>query len=309
MSQPPEGAAPWRQRPQRGGRAGNLFFTVLARSGRIGLLFVPFFLFWVALYFVLAAPAARRASCELARRLGHRWALGRLWFSFRHFYGFGRLIAERLAILGGNAHLFRFDSEGREHLLAALEGGHGAVLLTGHIGAWEVMAQVLQGVAPRVSLVMHDAAQAQLRETLEEMAQGRAFRVLWSDGSPAAAAAILAALREGDLVGMMGDRVLSGRTVRAPFLGGHVELPIGPYALAVTAKAPVVHAFAVRTGFRRYGFFAFPGETLAFANTRDKEPDLERWAASFAARLEEFLRQYPHQWGNLFPFWVEEAAP
>lgn len=293
----------WRDRPQRGGRAGNLFFAVLARSGRLGLALVPFFLFWVALYFVIAAPTARRASLELARRLGVRGRVARGWFAFRHIYGYGRLMVERIAILSGRTDLFAFHSHGRPHLEAGLAEGRGLVLVTAHLGAWEIMAQVLQGVAPRVTLVMHDGVQASMRKTIDDLSEGRAFRVLWTDGSPSAAAAILAALSEGDLVGMMGDRVLAGQGVQVSLLDGPATFPTGPYAVAAAAKAPLLHAFAVREGFRRYGFFATPPEQLTFSDRRDKQPDLVRWASAFAASLEPHLRRHPTQWGNLFSVW------
>lgn len=293
----------WRERRQRGGRAGNMFFTLLARSGRFGLFFVPFFLFWVALYFVLAAPTARRASFDLARRLGRRSLLARLAFAFRHFYGFGRSLIDRIAILSGKDDLYTFTSHGHEHIDRALEQGNGVVLLTAHLGNWEVMAQVLSGMEANVTLVMYDGVQPDLRRTIEDMAQGRAFRVLFTDGSPSSAAAILSALADGDVVGLMGDRVLAGRSALVPFLGGRARFPVGSYAVAAAAKAPLMHVFAVREGSRRYAFHGFPADLLEFGDRRNKQPDLDRWAAAFAARVEEFVRRYPEQWGNLFSVW------
>ncbi len=306
---PPPAEQEWQRRRPRGGRAGNLFFLLLARSGRVGLALIPFFLFWVALYFVLAAPAARRASFELADRLGRGGSPARrLWFALRHFYGFGRLLVDKLAILNGNAALYRFDSPGREVLQAALAQGKGAVLLTAHVGNWEIMAQVLRGLGARVTLVMYDNAPPELKATLERMAAGRAFRVLTTDGSPQAAAGILAALAEGDAVGLMGDRLMAGRGVRAPFLGDEVELPLGPYLLAQAARAPLLHVFALRTGRRRYAFFAHDPGPIAYTDRRHKEPDHARWARDFAAQLERVVREHPFQWGNLYSVW-QAAAP
>jgi predicted LPLAT superfamily acyltransferase len=298
------GEPEWKSRRQRGGRAGNLFFHVLARSGRLGLWASSFFLFWVAGYFVLFAPKGRRASFELAHRLGRGKTLAaRVWFCFRQFYGFGRSMYDRMAILSGGAHLFRCDSHGREHLNAAREQGRGVLLLTAHLGNWEAMAQLLGGLGGRVTLVMYDGISPELRKTFERLAEGRSFRVLFTDGSPSSAAGILSALAEGDIVGLMGDRVQAGKGVRASLLGAEIKLPVGPYALAAASGAPLMHVFAVRVGSRRYAFHAFPAETLKFANRRDKDPDLERWAGAFANRMEEFLRKYPAQWANLYSIW------
>ncbi|RMG07966.1 MAG: hypothetical protein D6731_22700 [Planctomycetota bacterium] len=296
------GDAPaWARARPRGGRLGNLFFAALA-GRRLGLVLVPFFLFWVSLYFVCFAPRARRASFELARRLGLRW---RLLFCWRHFYAFGRSLIDRQAILAGNTSGFCFASRGKEHLEAALAEGRGAILLTAHFGNWELMAHVLGERTARVTLVMHEGVAEGVRSTLERLAQGRSFRVIFTDGSPSAAAGILSALAEGDIVGLMGDRVLAGAATRVPLLGAEVRLPVGPYVLAAASGAPLLHAFCTREGRRRYVFEAFPAQTLRLRSRRRRKEDLRRLAAAFAQRLEDCLRRRPEQWGNLYSLWEE----
>ena len=135
-------ATTWQTKP-RGGRLGNGFFIVLIRCG--GLALAPFFLFWVALYFLVAAPAARRASFNLARHLGRgRFLPGRLWFAFRHFYTFGLLLLDRIAILAADqAHKYHIDFIGEENIRNSLGEGKGVVLLTlhyFHCFRWEIRA-------------------------------------------------------------------------------------------------------------------------------------------------------------------------
>lgn len=38
-------------------------------------------------------------------------------------------------------------------------------------------------------------------------------------------------------------------------------------------------------------------------NRRKKAADHARWAGAFAQRMEEVVRRYPEQWGNLYPVW------
>jgi predicted LPLAT superfamily acyltransferase len=273
------------------------------------LIVAPWFLLYVALYFVLFAPAARRASGELARRVGRgSTAVGRWWFCFRQFFAFGQLQVDRVALLGGHRSLFAVRSVGREHLRAALAEGRGAILVTAHLGNWEVLAQTLSGTGARVTLVMHDGVAPQLRATLEALSRGRAFRVLFNDGSPAAAAAVLAALRAGDVVGLMGDRVQAGEAAAVDLLGAPAPFPVGPYALAAVSGAPLLHVFTERLGFRRYQVTAFPPQTLRFTGRRRRREDLARWAQAFATRLEPFLRRRPEQWGNLYSLWEAAAT-
>ena len=295
-------ATTWQTKP-RGGRLGNGFFIVLIRCG--GLALAPFFLFWVALYFLVAAPAARRASFNLARHLGRgRFLPGRLWFAFRHFYTFGLLLLDRIAILAADqAHKYHIDFIGEENIRNSLREGKGVVLLTAHLGNWEAMGHLLTRLDAPFCMVMFDTLDEKLRSTMEDMARHRSFRILHTDGSPPSAAAILTSLREGEIVGMMGDRVLAGESVEAPFLGGTIDLPVGGYVVAAAAKAPLIYVFAVRRGWRRYSFHGSEAQHLAYTNRRQKKPDLERWAAEFAQEIETFARRYPYQWGNFFPFW------
>jgi predicted LPLAT superfamily acyltransferase len=286
----------------RGGHFGNLFYVALIRAG--GLALTPFFLFWTALYFLVAAPSGRRISFELARRLGRGESLwARLGFAFRHFFTFGTLLLDRVAILNGEGRRYEFRFEGEEEIRAALAEKRGVLLVTAHLGNWEVMGHLLERLATPVTLVMYDGVSPAMRRTLDRLSEGRSFRVLYTDGTPASAAAILEALRRGEIVGMMGDRLLSGRGARVEFLGAAATLPVAPYVLAMTAGAPLLHVIALRTGSRRYALRAERRAPIKPGPRREREADLARWAGDFARFLERHLREFPHQWGNFYAFW------
>lgn len=300
--EPTATASPQWQTRARGGRLGNAFFIQLVRCG--GMWLTPFFLFWVALYFVAAAPAGRRASFDLARRLGRGKTLpGRLWFAFRHFFTFGTLLLDRVAILGGGqASKYRIDYDGEDNIRDALAAGDGAILLTAHLGNWEAMGHLLTRLEAPVAMVMYDGVDPRLKQTMEDMARDRSFRIIYTDGSPATAATILGALREGQLVGMMGDRAFAGETVEVDLLGGRAKLPVGAFVVGAAARTRLVHVFAVRRGWRRYSFCGFAPVQLRYRDRKHKQQDLQLWAQGFATRLEEFVRRYPYQWGNFYPF-------
>jgi len=292
---------------RRGGRLGNAFFARASRSA-IGRALTPFCLFWTVLYFLAFAPCGRRVSFDLARRVGRGGSLlAGLRFSFRHFYVYGAMLIERLALLGGQEDCFRIDKVGEEGMRAALEEGKGLLLLTCHLGNWEVMAQCLSCIDAPVTLVMYDGVQPRVKAALEELSQARSFDVLYTDGGPASAAGILAALRRGSIVGMMADRTLAGRGVELDFLGGRATFPVGPYTIAAASGAPAFQAFAIRRAPYAYEFSAFPWGELRYTDRRRKEADLEQWAGVFAERLEDFTRRHPEQWGNLYEFWLEPS--
>jgi predicted LPLAT superfamily acyltransferase len=283
----------------RGGRIGNTLFTAVIRSPLYVL--TPVILFFVSFYFIFASPVGTRASFELADRLGRG---GNLWrrffFLWRHNYMYGTLLVDRFAIVAGKADRYTFERPDPA-VIAPLEQGRGMIFLTAHLGSWDVMGQML--VVKRsipVNLVMHVGLQPELRALIE---RGRQFKVIETDGSPATAAALLERLSEGEIVAMMGDRVHEAAGVEVEFLGGTVRIPAGPFALAAMARAPMVYAFAVRSGPRRYRFVAEPVGELRYTDRRNKQNDHKRWAQAFATRLEELVREDPFQWGNFFSVW------
>ena len=222
-----------------------------------------------------------------------------MW-AWRHNFMFGTLLIDRVAILNGLQHKYTFDASDSTILKEQLKGGRGLLLLTAHIGSWELMGQMLDFVDVPVNLVMHENMQPEVRAMLTA---GRSFPVIETDGSPTAAAAILDALNRGEVVGMMGDRLLADEGVVVDFLGRKARLPVGPYAVAAAARAPIAHVFCVRKGRREYDFPATAAGIPHYANRRKKRGDHERWAAAFATSMEEHVRAHPTQWCNFYPFW------
>ncbi|MEM7260592.1 MAG: hypothetical protein AAF488_01285 [Planctomycetota bacterium] len=306
----PEVDAPqpaWRQRA-RGGRFGNGTFAWLARS-RIGLALTPLLLFFVVLYFCFAAPKARRASFRFADQVGRGGSWWRRWlFAFRHFWTFGVLQVDRLAVLAGQDDLYALESDIDAAILAAHAEGRGVILQTAHLGNWQMTLHLLGQLGVHATAVMVDTVGDAVKEALARLEAERAFSVIYSDGSPNSAAAILAALQRGDVVGIMGDRLFGGEGVPVEFLGEPATLPVGGYVLSVVSGASLFHCFSCRIAHRRYRLLAQDVGRLKYPDRRRKREALQGWAQEFADRLGEVAEEYPTQWGNFHPLGADDAA-
>ncbi|MDO9287100.1 MAG: lysophospholipid acyltransferase family protein [Aquabacterium sp.] len=111
--------------------------------------------------------------------------------------------------------------QGAELIEAALDDGRGLVLLTPHLGCFEVCAQAIAerfGQRARLTAMYRPAHQRWLR-TLEETARARPGLAT----APAALAGVrqmIRALRKGEAVGLLPDQVPpEGMGVWAPFFG------------------------------------------------------------------------------------------
>jgi len=297
---------PWTGRT-RGGVIGNWIFVALVRV--FGLRPAYVLLAFVACYYVLFAPRARRASDEYRRRLGcggRSW-LGRVWGAYRHFFSFGRILLDRVAIIAGPVGgKFHFEFDGEEHIRSALAEGKGVVIISAHCGNWEAAGHLLQRLAVPVSVVAYQGEAARVRRFFEKALEDHAFSLIEADGSPDSSLAIMGALARGEVVAMHADRVLHDEGVSVPFLGAPARFPTGPYIVAALSGAALIHAFALREATYRYHFYAYPAEHLHFADRPTRGQLLRDWVGQFVARLESKLREHPHQWSNFYPFWDPE---
>jgi predicted LPLAT superfamily acyltransferase len=281
---------------------GNWFFITVVRL--LGLRVAYAFLAVVAAWFLLAARPAARSSAEYLQRLmGPLPFLRRTARVYHHFFSFGVMLLDRVAILRGREDAFAYTFDGEAHLREALSANRGLVLLASHTGNWEAAGHLLRRIDVPCSIVGFDNEVDPIRRVYAGTMSGRHVRMIAVEGPFEHSVEILAALRRGEIVAMLGDRLSGQAPVQASFLGRPALFPAGAYLLAALAGAPVVQAFAFREPGFRYRFVAFPPERLEMP-PRDRRSDfLAACVARYAGRLESMVRQYPCQWYNFYPFW------
>lgn len=297
-------AQSWTTAPERGSDGAlRLMLWILRRLGwRVGhALLHP-----IAAYFLLSSPRQRlHARAYLRRALGrrpHPLDLYRLWFAF------AATILDRVFLTSGQTAGYRIEVEGLDALKATLAEGRGCLLLGAHFGSFEVLRAVADAGSPvELAVLMHEA-NARRAQSL-----ANAF------GGPDHAAAVIPlgtadamlrareCLERGGMVGLLADRRPHGeRVVAVPFLGTDAPLPLGPHLLAGMLGAPVMLAFGVWQGPRRYAVIFEPFDPGIGAPSRaNRNAAAAGSAARYAARLEAICRAYPYNWFNFHDFWEE----
>jgi predicted LPLAT superfamily acyltransferase len=286
----------------RGGVFGNWFFLVVCRF--LGLRMAYVFLVGVAAYFLVASRTGYRSSAEYLQRLwGPLPLLRRIWSVYRHFFSFGMMLLDRMAVLGGREDRFTFAFEAEDHVRTALAEGKGLILLTSHTGNWEVAAHLLQryGVPSHVAGIDNEVEP--IRRMMDGSMTGRQVRRIDTRGAFEHSVEILAALRDGGIVALLGDRGSGQALVTAPFLGKPAVFPAGAYLLAAVSGAPIMHTFVFRERGFRYRFIGAPARRLQLPPRGERQAFLEACVGEYVRRLETMLRQYPFQWCNFYPFW------
>ena len=293
----------WTAAPERGtDGALRLMLWILRRLGwRAGhVLLYP-----VAAYFLLSSPRQRNHARAFLRRALEREPgaldLFRLWFAF------SSTILDRVFLTAGRTEGYRIEVEGLDALKAVLAEGRGCLLLGAHFGSFEALRAVADAGAPvELAVLMHEANARRVQALANAFGGPRHAAAVIPLGTADAMLRARECLERGGMVGLLADRRPHGeRVAPVPFLGDPAPLPLGPHVLAGMLGAPVMLAFGIWRGPRRYLVrfepFADPGPpSRAGRNAAAGER-----AARYAARLEEACRAHPYNWFNFHDFWEE----
>jgi predicted LPLAT superfamily acyltransferase len=289
----------------RGGASGIRFFVTALRI--LGLRLTYILTVPPAIYFSFASPDVAATMDYHRRVFGNVPWWKRRWLVFKHFLSFGRALIDRTAILAGNTKDFSYSFDGEQHVRDALAEGRGVLLLTAHFGNWEAAGQLLNRLNVPVNVTGFDLEDAGIRSVLDEASNAK-FRFLPLTGSPTDLVALVAALKRGEIVAMLGDRAYGSPTASVPFLGGTASFPIGAYVMAAVANAPLVHVFSLREPRGHYHFFGFPPQRPHMPARRQRDAAMREYAVHYSRDLESVLKRDPFQWYNFFPFWNEPVT-
>jgi KDO2-lipid IV(A) lauroyltransferase len=178
-----------------------------------------------------------------------------------------------------------FDCRNEQLVRAALAGGRGAILLTPHLGCFEVAARAVAAIAP-ITVLYKPPKLAAVRAVVESAREAPGLRAV--PANAAGVRALLRALRRGECVGILPDQVPGeGDGVWAPFFGRPAYTMTLPQRLAQLTGAPVIVGVGERLAKGR-------GWTVHFeALGGDASPE------SVNAAMESLVRRFPSQyfWG------------
>ena len=206
---------------------------------------------------------------------------------------------------------FEQTIESVEHWNAVASPASGFVMVTAHLGMYEVSSMLPTPNGPRhVHLVrepeVDPRAQEFIRQSIRAV-EGSHYTMHFQSDDPLQGMVFLDALRRGEIVAMQGDRPRTGsRTVEGTLFGRPVALPSGPAALARTAEVPMLPVFAIRDGRRRCRIVFCP--PIAVPRTANRDADLTWAMGRVAAAVEGAVAAEPHQWFVFRELWPE-AAP
>jgi len=182
----------------------------------------------------------------------------------------------------------------------ALSSGKGVVVLTAHLGNWELGGVVLAQLGYPFWAValshknkkVNDFFVAQrARKGVNVIALGKAIRSCISE------------IRNNHMVALVGDRDFTEKGILVDFFGKPTHFPEGPAALSLMTGASIVPGFMFRNPDD--SFTLKIEKPVEFKPTGDKTKDLANLITVYKDIFEDYIRRYPDQWYVFRRFWAK----
>jgi len=196
--------------------------------------------------------------------------------------------------------------EGTDYMAQALRGGRGAICITPHLGNWEMGGLLLAFRGGTLNVLSLDEPDARTKDFRGRFRHSKGIRELYIKGGaedPFSTIELVKALRNNEIVAMLGDRENSPSTIDVDFFGRRTPFPMGVGMLAMISGAPVLPVFVVMEKNRKYrGIIEKP---IYFDGSRrgEREEVIREGMEGIARVFEEYIRRYPDQWYNFYPYW------
>lgn len=263
--------------------------------------------FWAGIFYVLVPRARRAIEQNLERVLGPSSPVEAKARSFRLFVNYAQSITNMYCLHDGQPVPVDAVTVGQEHITKLQQQGRGAVVVTGHLGFWQIAPILMQRKSyPPLTMAMAEEPNAGTAEWERQFREK--FRIVYTTSSPFATLELAQVLRKGELVGMQMDRVAGGAHLWLPFCGRPAPFPIGPATLARATGAPLLPTFIIADADRRKCVFHVE-EPIEVPRTRNRDADIRLATERAVAVYERYVRQYPEQWFNFYDFWNPPPPP
>jgi phosphatidylinositol dimannoside acyltransferase len=229
---------------------------------------------------------------------------------FKTIWTFAWCLTERYERLA-TSRRFLIGAEGLDHWRELNASGEGFILVTAHIGAWEVGSMLPSfQEARRVHVVREAETDPRAQQFIAELIRSRAGDLYTTHFAedPQLGVDLLDALRRGEIVALQGDRPRNGgRTADISLFGRPFQVPIGPLALARAAGVPILPVFVFREGRKRYRCsLRAPirvGGVGGIGGSGSRQAEIDLALQRFAAELQWAISHRPHQWFCFRKLW------
>lgn len=296
-------SANWTSQRERG--TTRALYLILWIALNLGRPVARLCLYPITLYFFITAPVQRRSSKRFLTQ-----ALGRPAGNvdvIRQLHCFASTILDRVYLLGNRLEGLDIRLHNQEAVISRMGQPGGAILLGAHLGSTEVLRSLarMKYQVP-LKILMYPRHNEVITRILSELNPDLHDTII-PLGQTDTLIRVENSLSEGNLVGMLGDRVTENDKVTScRFFGRDARFPEGPMRLASVLKVPVLLFFGIYRGGNRYDIIFEEFADRIVVDRRHRDRDIQMWTQRYAERIERQTRLAPYNWFNFFDFWSED---
>ena len=191
-----------------------------------------------------------------------------------------------------------------EAIPKALEKGKGAIVISAHLGNWELGAVILSMLNYPVMAVALPHKERPVNDLFNKQRESRGVKVV---PTSVAFRRSIQALKDNKIVGLVADRDFGRHGLIMPFLGKKAMLPKGPAILSLKTGAPIITCLMIREKGDHFtlmlGDPIFPSQE--YNNGEIDDEVIQSTIRKYIGTVEEKIRQFPSQWLMFRQFWVD----
>jgi KDO2-lipid IV(A) lauroyltransferase len=241
-----------------------------------------------------------------------RWSDGKIdAITRKTFQNYGQYLLDYMVmhrLRPSNKHQWVEEEAGGIHMIEALQRGKGVICITPHLGNWEIGGLLFSFKGGKLNVLTLDERDLDTKSFREELRRSRGIRNLYidpKDDSPMSILDAVKALRQNEIVAMLGDRIEPQKTMIFDFFGRKTPFPIGVAVLAMATGAPVLPVFVVMERSRKYRGAIEPSISFESSSREDREATIRKGMERLIKKFESYIEKYPDQWYNFYSYWDE----
>lgn len=194
------------------------------------------------------------------------------------------------------------DWRGYEHLEKARSLGRGVIVVTAHLGNWELGGILLAQRGFPMTVVTLDEPSTALTDWRDSYRQRAGMKTIAvGPGRDFAFVEMIQTLRRNECLAMLVDRPYGNTGLPVQFCGRQTQFSSAPALLWQHTEAAIVPAFLARDSRGHYVSFAEP--LVNMERGENARAALALNTQAVATAFEKVVRQYPEQWFHYVPIW------
>ncbi|MBU1061346.1 MAG: lysophospholipid acyltransferase family protein [Candidatus Omnitrophica bacterium] len=253
------------------------------------------------MHFYIAAKdrkaVAENLSAVLKKDINECYALAR-----NVFRNFGLYMVDffRLVRLDKNAIEKRVRFIGLENIDKSLELNRGAILISGHIGNWEMGGVAVAMKGYDISCVALNHKHKNINDFFIRQREDKGMKVITMSSTMKRC---VTTLSNNGLLALVGDRDFANTGIILDFFGVPASIPKGPAMLSLKMNSPIVPTFFIREN--RFNYKMIFEKPLEIKETpgMGKDEVLKEMTKEMVRVIEKYVREYPEQWLVFRRFW------